>query len=156
MEQGIDPFAHLEPAHEEDRGPVHLLWSARRRRGGSQRNRVMRNEDFLTWKTQRGILVCAALAVRDHCIKLDDKGKPSLLSKPTDRRRPQPPSNDRFVLPVHPLYGCGRGKITRVRFRDQHIGIPTLEPIQQAALVTEIKGIAEEVQVLSQLVMRHL
>src|SRR5215208_4735365 len=57
---------------------------------------------------------------------------------------------------MHPFYGGGRGKVTRIRFHDQRIGIPIFEPIDQSTLITEIKGTSEDMDILSEIVIGNL
>src|SRR5215211_151525 len=106
-------------------------------------------------KPERGILVCPALTVSNQCIKLIDKGTPSLFLKPTGGWRAQSPADHGLMLFVHPFDGRWRRKVTRIGFHDQRVWIPVCEPVNKPALVTEIKRAAEEMDVLSQVVISN-
>ena len=88
---------------------VYRQWSFVQRGCWWWRNRIMRDENPFPWKSEGGILVYAALAVGDHRVELAEEGLPLPLSKPPNRRRAQPPPNDRFLLFMHPLHGSRSG-----------------------------------------------
>ncbi len=118
-------------------------WSRRDRPLWRRGNRVIGNENFLAWKTQRGILLRTAPTVGDHGIELPEKGCPSFFKISTDGRRSQSPANDRPVSFMHPADGRRSGKIARVGLHDQGIRVPLFQPVDEAALVAQIEGTAE-------------
>src|SRR5512133_2043382 len=109
------------------------------------RDRVMCNEDLVTRKTERGILLRTALTVRDQRVELLEEGTPALSPQPSllsSRYRAQPPANDGFAASPHPPDRSGRRKVTRVGFDDQRIRLPIPEPVAQSKLIAKVKTTA--------------
>src|SRR5512140_47736 len=108
-----------------------------RSRSRRTRDRVMGNEDLVTRKTERGILLRTALTVRDQRVELLEEGTPALSPDPcplAPRYRAQPPADDRSAASPHPPDRGRRRKITRVGFDDQRIRLPIPEPVAQSRL----------------------
>ena len=132
----------------------------------------MRDKNVLAWKPAGGILVRAALTVRDQCFELLEEGNtarlaessyPPFASPPffpkmggTEGGRAQPPADDGSAARLHPLYGSGRRKVARVGFHDQGIRIPIREPVAQPELITKIEAAAQEMNVPPQTIIATL
>ena len=107
----------------------------------------MRDENIIEGKAQVGIFVRAALTVRDQRIELTEEGASSSFTPSADGGRAKSPTDHRFVLLAHPIHSGRRGKITRVGFHDQRVGIPLFQPVRQSALITQIKIPAKQMYV---------
>src|SRR5512138_2926596 len=161
FQQVIDPLARLKSPYEKNHEMVCGRWSMVWGRSRCGRDRVMRDEDLLTRETKRGILVRAALTVRDQCIELFDKGIPNFSlapSQPSPKfcefgggpgwgRRTQPPANDRLTARLHPSHRRRGRQVARVGFHDQSVRIPIPEPVDQSMLITKVEPAAQEMNV---------
>ena len=109
----------------------------------------MRHENFLARKTERGILVRAALTICDQRVEAAEEGEPASFPESADTRRAQSPSDDFSGAGAHPFNCGGSRDVARVRFHDQSIGIVFLQPMDQPKLEAQIKRAAKYMNVFS-------
>src|SRR5512138_3919982 len=110
---------------------VHSPWFIVRSRLWRPRNRVIRHENLLAGETERGILLRAALAVGDQRVELIQESIQRSPPSPYPlhaARRAQPPANDRSLADMHPPDRGRSRKTARVRFDNQDIRVPFIEP----------------------------